>query len=191
LDFDLAKAVAEIPRLWDRISPLVWLALAIGTGLGSVLVGPTWLLTASLVFAALTVSKWYQEHSVQTVRLVPIETQCFYHRAVQNDGSVTTQISIRMEVFNISDKSIWLPGLKLLRPRSHAPVSIKHVALKHQSGVYHGPYELPPDAKTDGSINLMIQEDLTDQIARRGIKLCIEDQFGHRHKLNLPNLRKS
>jgi hypothetical protein len=191
LDFDLAKAVAEIPRLWDRISPLVWLALAIGTGLGSVLVGPTWLLTASLVFAALTVSKWYQEHSVQTVRLVPIETQCFYHRAVQNDGSVTTQISIRMEVFNISDKSIWLPGLKLLRPRSHAPVSIKHVALKHQSGVYHGLYELPPDAKTDGSINLMIQEDLTDQIARRGIKLCIEDQFGHRHKLNLPNLRKS
>jgi hypothetical protein len=165
--------------------------LAIGTGLGSVLVGPTWLLTASLVFAALTVSKWYQEHSVQTVRLVPIETQCFYHRAVQNDGSVTTQISIRMEVFNISDKSIWLPGLKLLRPRSHAPVSIKHVALKHQSGVYHGLYELPPDAKTDGSINLMIQEDLTDQIARRGIKLCIEDQFGHRHKLNLPNLRKS
>jgi hypothetical protein len=37
----------------------------------------------------------------------------------------------------------------------------------------------------------MIQEDLTDQIARRGIKLCIEDQFGHKHKLNLPNLRKS
>jgi hypothetical protein len=116
LDFDLAKAVAEIPRLWDRISPLVWLALAIGTGLGSVLVGPTWLLTASLVFAALTVSKWYQEHSVQTVRLVPIETQCFYHKVVQTDGKVNTQIDIRMDVFNITDKSIWLPNVKLLRP---------------------------------------------------------------------------
>ena len=191
MDFDLAKAAAEIPRLWDRISPLLWLALAIGTGLGAVVVGPAWLLTASLVFAALTVSKWYQEHSVQTVRLVPIETQCFYHKVVQTDGKVNTQIDIRMDVFNITDKSIWLPNVKLLRPRSHAPILTKHVSLKHQLGVYHGSYELPSGAKTNGSAYLMIQGDLTDQLAHRGIKLRIEDQFGHRHKLNLPNLIKS
>jgi hypothetical protein len=63
--------------------------------------------------------------------------------------------------------------------------------MKDQSSVYDGTYELPPGASTHGSVHLMIQEDLTDQIARRGVKLCIEDQFGHRHKLNLPNLRKS
>jgi hypothetical protein len=207
LDVDLAKAAAEILRLWDRGSLLLW-AFAIGTFVCFVVLAAIaltgsspfiqanntaspWLLLASIMFATFAGLKHYQEHSVQTVRLVPIETQCIYHRAIQNDGSVTTQIGIRMEVFNISEKSIWLPGLKLLRPRSHAPVLIKHVTLKHQSSGYHGPYELPPGAKTDGSVDLMIQEDLTDQIARRGIKLCIEDQFGHKHKLNLPNLRKS
>jgi hypothetical protein len=207
VNFDPAKGLAELARLWDRSHILLW-ALAAGTFAGFVVLAAgaltgspsfvqanntasPWLLLASIMFATFAGLKQYQERSIQTVRLVPIEAQCFYHRAVQNDGKVNTQIGIRMEVFNISEKSIWLPGVKLLRPRSHAPVLNKHVALKHQSSVYHGPYELPPGARTDGSAHLMIQGDLTDQIARRGIKLCIEDQFGHRHKLNLPNLRKS
>jgi hypothetical protein len=204
---DPAKASAEIRRLWDSGSFLLW-ALAIGAFGGFVVLAAValtgsppfvqannlaspWLLLASIVFAAFAGLKHYQERSIQTVRLVPIEGQCSYHKAVQTDGKVNTQIAIRMQVFNISEKSIWLPNVKLLRPRFHELILTKHVSLKHQSAVYHGPYELPPGAKSDGSVHLMIQEDLTDQIARRGIKLCIEDQFGHRHKFNLPNLRKS
>jgi hypothetical protein len=48
---------------------------------------------------------------------------------------------------------------------------------------------LPPGANTHGSAFFMIQGDLTDQIAHGGVRLCVEDQFGHRHNLNLPNLR--
>jgi hypothetical protein len=117
--------------------------------------------------------------------------QSFYHKAVQTDGSVNTQIDIRFEAFNISDKSIWLPGLKLLRPRSHAPILYKMVTLKEQSGRLYGGYELPPGAKTPGSVHLMLQGDLIDQIARVGVKFWIEDQFGHRHKIGLRRLRKS
>jgi hypothetical protein len=36
----------------------------------------------------------------------------------------------------------------------------------------------------------MIEGDLTDKIERRGVTLLIEDQFGHRHKLTLPKVRK-
>jgi hypothetical protein len=150
-----------------------------------------WLLLASIMFATFAGLKQYQQRTIQTVRLVSIETQSYYHKAVQTDGSVNTQIVIYLEVFNISEKSIWLPDLKLLRPKSHASVLIKAVSLKDQSSVYHGGYELPPGAKTRGSVLLMIQGDLTDQIARRGVKLCIEDQFGHRHKVKLTNIRKS
>jgi hypothetical protein len=195
LNFDLAKAVPEIWRLWERGSFLLWAFLAVGAFIGFVtltFVQPSnpallLLLVASIIFIIFAVLK----RTIKTVRLVPFETQCFYHRAMQTDGKVNTQISIRMNVFNISDKSIWLSDVKLLRPKSHAPVSSKGVTMQDQSSVYHGTYELPPGANTHGSVHLMIQEDLTDQIARGGVKLCIEDQFGHRHKLNLPNLRKS
>jgi hypothetical protein len=148
-----------------------------------------WLLLASIGFAALAAFKYYQGRSIQTVRLVPNEVQSYYHKAVQTGGGVNTQIKIDMQVFNISDKSIWLPDVKLLRPKSHATVLTQVVDLKQQSGRYHGPYELPTGANTHGSILFMIQGDLTDQIAYGGVRLCVEDQFGHRHKLNLPNLR--
>jgi hypothetical protein len=205
-NFHLGKPVAEFGRLWDRGSFLLWAFLAVGTFIGLAvlevvaqtgsppfvqainLVSP-WLLLASIIFAALAALKLYQERTIRTVNLVLNETQCYYHKAVQTDGSVNTQIVIDMQVFNISKKSIWLPDVKLLRPRSRALVLNKHVALKEQAGAYHGAYELPPRMRTDGSVNFMIEGDLTDQIARRGVKLCIEDQFGHRHILNLPNIR--
>jgi hypothetical protein len=173
LNFDPAKASAEIARLWDRGSLLLW-AFAIGTFVGFVVLAAIaltgsppfveanktaspWLLLASIMFATFAVLKQYQERTIQTVRLVPNEAQSFYHRAVQPDGSVNTQIDIRMEVFNISDKSIWLPSLKLLRPKSYAPVLYNAVTLKEQSSRYHGPYELPPGVRTNGSAHFMIQ----------------------------------
>jgi hypothetical protein len=150
-----------------------------------------WLLLASIIFAALAALKHYQERTIQTVRLVPDEVQSYYHGARQPNGMINTQIVIDMQVFNISDKSIWLPKVKLLRPKSHAKVLTKMVIVKEQSNPYHGQYGLPPGANTHGSVVFMIQGDLTDQIAHGGVRVCIEDQFGHRHELNLPNLRKT
>jgi hypothetical protein len=197
----------EIVKLWDRGSFLLW-AFAAGTFLGFVVLAVAaltgspsfiqannlaspWLLLASIIFAALAALKHYQERTIQTVRLVPNEVQSYYHKAVQPDGRVNTQIVIDMQVFNISDKSIWLPDVKLLRPKSHATALTRMVNLKEQSSPYHGPYELPPGANTHGSVLFMIQRDLTDQIAHGGVTLCVVDQFGHRHNLNLPNLRKT
>jgi hypothetical protein len=204
LNLDPAKAVAEITKLWERGSFLLW-ALAIGTFAGFLVLAAIaltgsppfvqannlaspWLLLASTGLAALAAFKHYQERSTQTVRLVPNEVQSSYHAAKQPNGMMNTQIIIDMQVFNISDKSIWLPNVKLLRPKSPWMALSKVVTLREQSSAYHGTYELPPGAKTNGSVHFMIQGDLTDQIARRGVKLCIEDQFGHKHKLNLPNL---
>jgi len=207
LNFDLAKTVAEIPRLWER-GRLPLCAVAIGTFVGFLVLvvgaltgsppfvqanntASPWLLLTSIILAAIAAIREYQERTVQTVRLVPNETQSFCHRTVQPDGSVATQIAISMEVFNISEKSIWLPDLKLLRPRSHAPILTKMVTLQDRLSDLYGHCDLPPGMKTHGSVDLMIQEDLMDHIARRGVTLCIEDQFGHKHKLRLANLRKS
>ena len=207
MSFDPAKALAELARLWDRSHILLW-ALAAGTFLGFMVpaagaltgspsftqannTASPWLLIASIMFATFAGFKQYQQRTIQTVRLVPIETQSYYHKAAQTDGSLHTQIGIKLEVFNISEKSIWLPDLKLLRPKSHATVLTKAVMLQDQLSDYHGRYELAPGAKTRGSVLFMIQEDLTDQIARQGVKLCIEDQFGHRHILKLASIRKS
>jgi hypothetical protein len=75
------------------------------------------------------------------------------------------------------------------RPRSHAPVRFKHVSLKDQSSNLHGGYELPHMQKTDGAVDLMIQEDLTEQIAHKGVAIVIKDQFGH--TIRLLNMVKS
>jgi hypothetical protein len=195
LNFDLAKAAPEIWRLWERGSFLLWAFLAAGTFIGFVTLtfvqpsNPTLLLllAAWITFTIFAVLK----RTIKTVRLIPDEVQSYYHGARQPNGMMNTQIVIDMQVFNISDKSIWLPNLKLLRPKSHATVLTKMVSLKEQSSAYHGPYELPPGANTHGSVLFMIQGDLTDQIAHGGVRVCIEDQFGHRHELNLPNLRKT
>jgi hypothetical protein len=120
LNFDLAKAVAEIWNLWEPGSFLLWAFLAVGAFIGFVTLvfaqpgNPALLLllVASIIFTIFAVLK----RSIQTVRLVPNETQSFYHKAMQTDGKVNTQISIRMNVFNISDKSIWLSDVKLLAP---------------------------------------------------------------------------
>src|SRR5262249_16256013 len=59
----------------------------------------------------------------------------------------STQISIRFEVFNLTDKSIWLPYVTVILPQSHAPIRMKHVSLKDQSSNFHGGYELPPHGR--------------------------------------------
>jgi hypothetical protein len=195
LNFDLAKAAPEIWRLWERGSFLLWAFLAAGTFIGFVTLAfvqpsnPTLLLllVASIIFTIFAVLK----RTIQTVRLVPNEVQSYYHGARQPNGMNNTQIVIDMQVFNITDKSIWLPTVKLLRPKSHATVLTKMVMVREQSSAYHGQYELPPGANTHGSVLFMIEGDLTDQIAHGGVRVCVEDQFGHRHELNLPNLRKT
>jgi hypothetical protein len=122
LNFDLAKAAPEIWRLWERGSFLLWAFLAAGTFIGFVTLtfvqpsNPTLLLllAAWITFTIFAVLK----HTIQTVRLVPDEVQSYYHGARQPNGMMNTQIVIDMQVFNISDKSIWLPNVKLLRPKS-------------------------------------------------------------------------
>ncbi len=209
MDPDPTKLLTELAKLWDRSHFLLW-ALAIGSLLGFVVLAALaltgsppfveanktaspWLLLASIIFGTFAAIKHYQGRTIQTVQLFPDELQSMYHGPIkQTDGSVTTQISIRFEAFNVTDKSIWLPDVQLLRPRSYAPVRMKHVSLKDQSSPLHGSrYELPPHARTPGSVDLMIQGDLTKQIARGGVTVSIKDQFGHRHKIKLPKIRKS
>ena len=208
MDVDLGKSLTEITRLWDRSHILLW-ALAIGSFLGFVVLAAMaltgspqfveanktispWLLLASIGLATLAALKHYQDRTIQTVKFFPNEHQSFYHGPIkQTDGSITTQIAIRFEVFNLTDKSIWLPDVTVTRPRSHAPVRMKHVSLRDQSSNFHGGYELPPHGKSDGSVDLMIQGDLTDQIARKGVAVAIKDQFGHRHTIKLLNIVKS
>ena len=134
MNFDLAKAAPEIWRLWERGSFLLWAFLAVGAFIGFVTLAfvepsnPTLLLllVASIIFTIFAVLK----RTIQTVRLVPNEVQSYYHVARQPNGMMNTQIVIDLRVFNISEKSIGLPNVKLLRPKSHATVSSKAVTLR-------------------------------------------------------------
>ena len=207
LDPLATAAPALLTKLWDRSHLLSW-ALAIGSFLGFVVLAalaltgsPTfveanktaspWLLLASIIFATFGAIK-IREVDYPNGQAVPNEQQSIYHGPIkQADGSTITQIEIRFEAFNVTDKSIWLPDVTLIHPRSHAPVRLKGVLLKDQSSNLYGHYELPPHVKTSGSVSLMIEEDLMDQIARKGVAVIIKDQFGHRHKMKLLNITRT
>jgi len=203
---DLAKTIPELlTKLLDR-GHLLWWPLAIGSLLGFAvlaalsLTGPPpfletdktvslWLLIASIIFGTLAVVKHYQDRTAKTVKLFPDKHQSMYHGPVkQPDGSLTTQITIDFQVFNITDKLIWLPDVTLIRPRSHAPFLNKMVALKGRHGRQ---YELSPHSTAGAVVHITIQADLTKQIARKGVIVSIKDQFGHGHKIKLPKIRKS
>jgi hypothetical protein len=208
LDPLATAAPALLTKLWDRSHLFSW-ALAIGSFLGFAVLAalaltgsPTfveanktaspWLLLASIIFAAFGAIKNFEKWTTQTVKLFPNEQQSIYHGPIkQADGSIINQIEIRFEAFNVTDKSIWLPDVTLIRPRSHAPVRLKHVLLKDQSSNLYGNYELPPHVRTSGTVSLIIEEDLMDQIARKGVAVIIKDQFGHRHKMKLLNITRT
>src|SRR5262245_12395877 len=155
--------------LGDRfVRWLCWTCCAGANGIAHVndTVSP-WLLLASIIFTVLAGLRHWQEQTVQTVNLFPDEGQSIYHGPIrQADGTLTTQIGIRCDVFNLTDKSIWLADVRLLRPRCHAPVLNNSILLRDQSSPLYGRHELPPHAKTPGHVDLLIQEDLTDQIAK-------------------------
>lgn len=148
---------------------------------------------ALLVVALLTIViagfKLHAERNIRTVEFAPSGHECWAHVAVQKDGRKVTQIVCDVHVFNVTDETIWLPQIKLTKPKTNAPYLNKMFMVREQAGRYHGGYEIPPRGKTDGRGHLMIDADISAKIAKSGLVFKVADQHNHWHTLKFPNVK--
>jgi hypothetical protein len=149
------------------------------------------LVTITIITGVIGSFNLYSENNIQTVKLVPYGDECFVHKATQPDGSITTQIICDVYVFNLTDKTIWLPQIKLSKPKTNVQYLSKIFTVREQAGRFYGGYEIPPYGKTDGRGHIIIDEDLSSKIKKGGIVLKVADQYNHWHELKFPNVKFS
>ena len=147
------------------------------------------LLVIALIAIVIAVFKLYEEKNIKTVKFAPSSHECWAHVAIQQDGRKVTQIVCDVHVFNVTDETIWLPQIKLIKPKTNAPYLNKMFMVREQEGIYHGGYEIPPRGKTDGRGHLMIDADISAKIAKGGLVFKVADQHNHWHSLKFSNVK--
>ena len=129
----------------------------------------------------------YEESHKRTFDFAPFGHECWAHVTTQRDGRVTTQIVCDLHAFNLSDEARWLTGIRLVWPWTHARVLHHTIMVRHQTREYYGEYEVPARGRTEASGHLIIDADLYDSIAKRGIIIRIADQNKHWHTIRFPH----
>jgi hypothetical protein len=90
--------------------------------------------------------------------LVPILPHSFVNAAKQTDGRVLTQVCLRFDVTNLSDKPMQVLDVRVLRPWFCGPLINNFVITS--TGGFNGMYSIrnpiPPNFTAQGSANLMI-----------------------------------
>jgi hypothetical protein len=128
----------------------------------------------------------YEELHTHTFEFTPFGHECWAHVTTQRDGRVTTQIVCDLHVFNLSNETRWLAEIELVQPGTPARVLNHMITVRHQAREYYGGYEIPPRGRTEARGHLIIDADLCDGIAKRGIAIRIADQDKHWHTIRFP-----
>lgn len=148
-----------------------------------------WLLPLGLMTLVLAGFRTYYERSRPPVRFVAQNQQSFLHVQKQQDGSFTTQIVARFEVLNLSQSPIYLPEIKLIKPRTQAEIIQKTFITRQHDGVMFGRNVIPPGHATDASADIIFRSDIIGSSHDVNIKLKISDQFGRWHRATIRHIR--
>jgi hypothetical protein len=201
----IAAALKTATTLWREASKflfalgavllLAFVVLAIGARVDPDTFGEAshkWaavLLVSSLSLLVFGAFKYHAEQSIRTVELVPFGPECIVSIGTQPDGRQITQITSNLEVFNLTDQTIWLARIRLAKPRTSAPLLHHNIIVQEQAGRYHGDYEIPPRGKTRAQALIIVDANLAKRIRRKGLVLQVADQHRHWHTLKFPSVK--
>jgi hypothetical protein len=146
------------------------------------------LLALALIALVLGGFQQYAEAHTRTFEFTPFGHECWAHITTQRDGRITTQMVCDLHVFNLTNETRWLTDMQLIHPRTRARVLNHMIMVRQQAGQYFGGYEIPPRGKTDARGSMIIDADLSEGIAKRGITVRISDQDKHWHRLRFPGV---
>ncbi|MDI1347131.1 MAG: hypothetical protein PSV22_24030 [Pseudolabrys sp.] len=138
------------------------------------------------VDAAVRAYRAYRQRIIgkPSLRLVPRHRQNWWHLAKQKDGSFITQISMDVEVANLTDLPVRLVKARLIHPRSKGLLVSSDVTLPQEGSPYHSDkHVVPPQDSATASVHLMARGALVTQSKTMKVTIGITDQFGYEYRL--------
>ncbi len=118
----------------------------------------------------------------RVLRFVPLHWQRWWHLAKQQDGSFASQISLDVQVTNVSDYPVQIVKVRLIKPKA----KILHAAamLPMKGSPYHShKHPVPPSGTSMAGIHVMARGKLAYQGSPICITLGITDQYGEEYKI--------
>ncbi len=118
----------------------------------------------------------------RVLRFVPLHRQCWWHLAKQQDDSYISQISIHVQASNISDRTVQIVKVRLLRPR--AELLHADALLPMRGSPYHSNrHPVPPHGTEPASVHIMMRGALAAQGTPIRVALGITDHYGEEYKI--------
>lgn len=205
-----AKVIGgAIASAWERGSLLLWgLATACIALAGALRLCAYWelqkagalwadyglaLILMSVGFVILAAFKTYGERAKPDLSLIANERQSFWGHAVQADGSIMTQLSLRFQATNMGDTTIQLSGLKLNRPWvRHKSIVEELLITEHPSeNVYGSRNPIMPHSLVDVSATIIIKG-AVGGLGKRGtmrVSVGVQDHARRWHKVVFSHVR--
>jgi hypothetical protein len=113
---------------------------------------------------------------------VPLDRQRWWHLAKQPDESFCSQISVDVQVTNISTNPVRIVKVSLIKPK--AKILNAAASVPVTGTPYHSfEHPVPPRGTTTASIDIMTRGKLAAQGSPICITLGITDQYGQEYKL--------
>jgi hypothetical protein len=203
----LSKGFDVLFQLWERggaillwaltaISAVVFAVLVAGAVIGVAEAGLALesygllLVLAVVAFGILAAVKTIQSrYRSPTVHLIADETQSFWSQSKQQDGRITTQLSFRAQVTNLTDDVIKLSDVRISRPWTQARLLAKVLLTRHphypEVRLFSHENPIAPRAISEVHCTFMLER----AIGRPGRPMIavfkISDQLGRWHKVKL------
>jgi hypothetical protein len=206
----LKSAGDLIATMWQRGALLLWtIAAACLVVFVALLVAARWhlgdaegllatygigLAVASLTLIVFAISKTYSERTAEQARrplvLIANERQSQWAQARQPSGEVITHITLRFQATNLSDGSVMLSAIRLIRPWVRK-LRIRETILSVRSptGSEYG-FEFPimPHSLTQGSTHFVIDRPVGRIGKTMRIVVRVQDHAGRWYRLVFPHV---
>jgi len=155
-----------------------------------------WIRVATLIFSSLAlaraidsgVSAYRARRNLledrRALRLVPRHFQCWWHLAKQQDNSFVTQMRLDIDAANVTDQSVRIVKVRLVRPRAKGQLLHAEVSLPMAGSPYHDPiHPVSAHETVAAHLHLMVRGSLAAQGHPLRVTLGITDQFGEEYLL--------
>jgi hypothetical protein len=120
----------------------------------------------------------------RALRFVPINHRCWWHLSRQRDDSFVSQISLEVNVANVTDRPVCIIGVALFRPKPKGEIISAEVTLPSSENPYHSSqHPVPPHAAITASVHIMIRSVLGTQGRPLRVGILLQDQLGHEYHL--------
>ena len=154
-----------------------------------------WIGFAALLFPLFVICRFFAKRypkpkSVRTFHLTPIENQSLIGVFKQQDGTMSTHVTAKFLVKNLTDKPLYLVKGKLVSPKisgkvRHQLVLIENPSTREYGSAYASKHCIPANATLPIMVEIFIQGKKKKKRSRLSAILAIFDDAGNEQQVKL------